>query len=481
MLNWERGADQTGREGRVPSERSLAGPALRERILELVEALRPAAQAYLDAHPAVAAEAQDAHLREQLIGPAVAAYNAQARYQARETLPPAALAEVFARLRGFGPLAALMADPTISEIMVNGPDRPIYLERAGRLVPAGTADHPLTLTEEEIMLLLERMQAGSAPALSENNPLVEIRLPLARVNAMDRSLCPLQGPIMTIRLRSLVPLTATEIVARRMVSAPLLRFLALALQGGLNIVIAGDFGGGKTTLAQVLLSLQPRDMRLITIEDPIEWVLSHPNAVQMEVRGDALGTRTPVDARELVRQTVRYRPTIIAQGELRDAAALTLLEVARLAHGSLTTTHAEDAYEALTRVERLCLRAGDAPPLEVVQADIATRLHLVVIVERQVDPDDTVRRVVRSVHEVMGLNERGIYQMQELFGWDEAAGEARYRMAPSRRLVARAAGHRVALPQEREDGAAPVGAAAGGGGYADLLRALPWDRREGAP
>jgi pilus assembly protein CpaF len=442
---WPKGFDAELARRRLRGESELAGAALREEIVRLVAELRPTAQAYLDGHPHLSLAEHDAYIRDSIVRPAVTSFNQWAGRVARDLLPESTVGEVFSRLRGLGPLGALMDNPTITEIMVNGPDVPVYVEREGRIVKAVPE---ITLTEDEILLALERMQAGRGQPLGEGNPTVEVRLPYARVTAVHQKLAPLGGPILTIRKRSEITLTAAELIEKGMLSPALWAFLAACLEGGSNILIAGDFGSGKTTLAQALISALPGDKRIVTVEDPIEFAVTHPHVLQLEVHHATLAGQGAISARALVRLCLRLRPTYLVVGEVRDEAAWDMVDAMSLGHaGSLSTIHGQTPRAALKRLEHLCLRAADAPPLPAVRSALAEAINLIVVARRHTEPSDrggATRRVVSAVSEVRGL-EGDVYQMQDLLVWRDGALQPTG-FAPSERLVERAADRGIALP-----------------------------------
>jgi pilus assembly protein CpaF len=285
------------------------------------------------------------------------------------------------------------------------------VERAGTLVDAG-----ITLTREEILLALERMQAGTGHPLSALNPMVEVRLAHARVTAVHERIA-LGGPSLTIRLRSRTPLTAEDLLRKGMLPAQLWEFLCACLAGGANIVIAGETGSGKTTLAQALLAALPAHRRIVTVEDPIEFALERPWVEQLEVAHPDLGGQGGVSARALVRLCLRLRPDHIVVGEVRDEAAWDMLDAMSVGHsGSLSTVHAGSPRGALQRLEHLSMRAGQDAPLGSVRSTLVEAINLIVVVRRRVETNNQVRRVVVAVSEVCGL-EGDLYRVQDLVSW----------------------------------------------------------------
>lgn len=408
----------------ILGQEELAGDKLRMEINRQARELRARVTAYLDENAGQTVREADRHIREALVRPAVEAFNRHAGREARPRLPAAAVAEIFSRLRGLGPLDRLMEDGAITEILVDGPGKPVYVEKRGQLL---TTD--VTLTREEILLSLERMQAGEGHPLSALNPVVEVRLPTARVTAVHERLVPLGGPSLTIRRRSTIPLTGEDIVRLGMLPAQVLAFLSLCLNTGSNLLIAGGTSSGKTTLAQVLLMQLPPENRLLTVEDPVELALQdRPRTQQLEVRHADLKGEGGVSTRALVRLCLRLRPDNMVIGKVLDGAALDMVDAMATGHrGSLSTLHAGDPRATFARLEQLCLRGDDAPPLPSVRATVAQAINLIVVTKRVRaattrggDGAGEWKRVVSAVSEVRGL-EGDVPRLQDLLTWQEGA------------------------------------------------------------
>ena len=400
----------------------LEGDKLRAEINRQARALRAQVEGYLEETPGLSAAEYDRHIRDELVRPAVEHFNRTAL--GRERLPGSAVAEIVSRLRGLGPLDALLGDETVTEIMVDGPGKPVYVERRGKIVRT-----PVTLAREEILLALERMQAGEGQPLSAQNPIIEVRLANARVNALHNKIDPLDGPSMTIRLRSTRPLTGEQLIRAGMLPAQVFDWLSICLAAGANMVIAGPTGSGKTTLMQaLLLALPPR--RIITVEDPIELALGGRDwsTKQLEVQHADINGNGAVTARTLVRQSLRMRPEFLAVGEVLDGAAWDMVDAMSLGHaGSVSTVHAGSPRGALSRLERLCLRAEGVPGLPVIQASLVEAINLIVVVRllrprtRGLPaPGEEGRRVVTAISEVRGL-QGDVYTVEDLFTWQEDA------------------------------------------------------------
>jgi len=400
----------------------LEGAKLRAEINRQARVLRSRVEAYLEETPGLSTTDYDRHIRDDLVRPAVEHFNRTA--QGRERLPHSAVAEIFSRLRGLGPLDVLLGDETITEIIVDGPGKPVYVERRGKI-----GRTQVTLTREEILLTLERMQAGEGQPLSAQNPIVEVRLANARVNALHTRIDPLDGPSMTIRLRSTQPLTGEQLIRDGMLPAQVFTWLSVCLAAGANMVIAGPTGSGKTTLMQaLLLALPPR--RIITVEDPIELALGARDwtTKQLEVQHADSNGNGAVSARALVRQSLRMRPEVLAVGEVTDGVAWDMVDAMSLGHeGSVSTVHAGSPRGTLSRLERLCLRAEGVPALPVIQASLAEAINLIVVVRllrpRRRGPrtaGEEGTRVVTAISEVRGL-QGDVYTVEDLFTWQDGA------------------------------------------------------------
>ena len=279
---------------------------------------------------------------------------------------------VLARVRGLGPLDPLLADPTITEVMVNGGGR-VWVERAGRLVDSG-----VRLDEDTALRIIERIVAPLGLRVDRSSPMVDARLPDgSRVHAVVRPLA-IDGPCLTIRRfgAEAIPLGA-------MAPTPVVALLRRAVAERRNVVVAGGTGAGKTTLLNALAAEIPPGERVVTIEDAAELRLPGEHVVRLESRppnADGLGA---VSIRDLVRTSLRMRPDRIVVGEVRGAEALDMLQAMNTGHeGSLSTCHANSPDDALRRLETLALLAGLELPLAAVREQIASAVDLVVQVGR---------------------------------------------------------------------------------------------------
>jgi pilus assembly protein CpaF len=300
----------------------------------------------------------------------------------------AVVAEVMAEVGGLGVLDPLMADPDISEVMVNGADR-VWVERDGRLERV-----EITIDEAAIEHVIEKIVAPLGLRIDRASPLVDARLPDgSRVNAVIPPLA-IDGPCLTVRrfAAAAVPLDA-------FCTPGVVAFLRWAVRSRLNIVVSGGTGAGKTTLLNALASEIGVDERVITVEDAAELRLAQDHVVRLEARPPNAEGVGAVRIRDLVRNALRMRPDRIVVGEVRGAEALDMLQAMNTGHeGSLSTCHANSPLDALRRLETMVLMGEVGLPIDAVRDQMAAALDLVVQVERTADG---VRRVA-AVAEVDG-------------------------------------------------------------------------------
>lgn len=292
---------------------------------------------------------------------------------------------------GSGPLEGLLRDPEVSEIMVARFDR-IFVERRGRLQSTS-----LSFTDEEqLRASIDRIVGRVGRRIDESSPMVDARLSDgSRINAVVPPIA-LDGANLTIRKFASVPLSTRDLLESGTLTESTLDLLTDAVMRRKNIVISGATGAGKSTLLNVLGGLIPYDERIITIEDAAELQLQNPHVVRLEARpvnGEGAGL---VTIRQLVRNALRMRPDRIVVGEVRDGAALDMLQAMNTGHdGSLTTVHANSATDALARLETMCLMAGLELPLSAIREQLARAIDLVVHITRRPDGARIVTEVVR--------------------------------------------------------------------------------------
>ncbi|HET8939045.1 MAG TPA: ATPase, T2SS/T4P/T4SS family, partial [Polyangiales bacterium] len=308
---------------------------------------------------------------------------------------------------GLGPLEALLADPSVSEIMVLDAHN-IYVERGGRVA---LADCRFT-DDERVRAVIERIVAPLGRRVDESSPLVDARLANgSRVNVVIRPVA-LRGSCITIRKFSSKPFDLSALVERAALSDAMGRFLVRSVKAKKNIVISGGTGSGKTTLLNVLSGAIPSNERIVTIEDAAELQLAQPHVVALESRPANMEGKGEISIRSLVKNALRMRPDRIVVGECRGGEALDMLQAMNTGHdGSLTTTHANSPDEALSRLETLALMAGVGLPQLAIREQISKSVHLLV---QQSRLSDGSRRVTAIV-EIAGLDERGRFLVRPIF------------------------------------------------------------------
>jgi pilus assembly protein CpaF len=318
--------------------------------------------------------------------------------------------EVADEVLGLGPIEPLLADPTISEIMVNKPDQ-IYYERKGVLHLSDRnfrdADH--------VMRIIEKIVAPIGRRIDESSPMVDARLADgSRVNCIIPPLA-VDSPTITIRKFSRDPLQVEDLINFGSITPEIARFLHACVASELNIIISGGTGSGKTTLLNVLSSFIPSDERLVTIEDPTELQMRQPHVVRLETRPPNIEGRGEVATRELVRNALRMRPDRIIVGEVRSGEAFDMLQAMNTGHdGSLTTVHANTPRDAVARIENMVLMAGFELPIKAIREQIASAVQLVVQVARLRDGS---RRVTHCT-EISGM-EGQVVTMQDIFVYEQ--------------------------------------------------------------
>jgi pilus assembly protein CpaF len=296
---------------------------------------------------------------------------------------------------GLGPLEPLLSDPSVDEVMVNGPDA-VYVERAGRLERTGVS----FAGEAELMHAIERVLAPLGRRVDEASPLCDARLADgSRVNVVIPPLS-LSGPCLTVRRFRREGFSLRELVAGGTLPAEVAELLALCVAARASVLVSGGTGSGKTTTLNALSGAIPGEERIVTIEDAAELRLRQRHVVRLEARPANLEGRGEVTIRQLVINALRMRPDRIVVGEVRGAEALDMLQALNTGHdGSLTTVHANSPVDALRRLETLALMAGVGLPHAAVRDQVASALDVVVHQARL--PDGS--RVVESVTEVLRI------------------------------------------------------------------------------
>ena len=316
-------------------------------------------------------------------------------------------ARVAERSFGLGPLEPLLGDPSVDEVMVNGPGA-VWVERGGRIEPTDVA----FATDDDVRHAIERILAPLGRRVDEAEPLCDARLPDgSRVNVVIPPLA-LDGPVLTIRRFRRHGLSDEDLVELGTWSPPLRDFLARAVRARLTVLVSGGTGSGKTTTLNALSSFVPAGERIVTIEDTAELRLRQPHVVRLEARPPSVEGRGEVTIRRLVRNALRMRPDRIVVGEVRGPEALDMLSAMSTGHdGSLCTVHAGSPAEALRRLETLALMAGLGLPHAAIREQVADAVDLVV---HQARLPGGARRVV-AVAEVVRV--AGGPAARELYGW----------------------------------------------------------------
>lgn len=306
---------------------------------------------------------------------------------------------------GLGVLEPLLADPVVSEIMVNAFDE-IYIERNGRLTRA-----PVEFSSDvAVRGIVERIVFPLGRRIDELSPMVDARLPDgSRLNAVISPIS-LSGSCVTIRKFPKTRPTLEDLVNNSTLEQPLAKFLTWCIINRVNILVSGGTGSGKTTLLNVLASQIPSTQRIVTIEDSAELHIAHPHVVKLEARPANAEGRGAITIRDLVKNALRMRPDRIVVGEVRGAEAIDMLAAMNTGHeGSLTTLHANSPRDALARLENLILGAQSGLPLAAIRDQVASAIHLIVHQARL----PSGQRIACTVAEVCGV-ESGIIQTQTI-------------------------------------------------------------------
>ena len=391
----------SGATGAITSTAASASADLRQRLHRTL--IREIDQSALSSMPADEARAFVEQAVRQLIDREVPAGRAGFRDRLLQQLADDVL--------GLGPLEPLLRDQSISEIMVNGAQK-VYVERSGKLHLADVHFQD----DAHVVHVIERIIAMTGRTIDEASPLVDARLEDgSRVNAVIAP-ASISGPLLTIRKFVADRLTADDLVELGSLSAGARDILAACVHAGLNIIVSGGTGSGKTTMLNVLSSWIPSDERIVTIEDPAELSLRQPHVVRLEARAnDRADGGQAIAQRDLLKNALRMRPDRIIVGEVRGEEAFDMLQAMNTGHdGSLSTVHANTPRDAVRRIENMVMMAGFDLPIRAIREQIASAIDMVMQVERMRDGS---RRTV-AIAEVVGMEDQTV-TMQDLFVFEQ--------------------------------------------------------------
>lgn len=321
---------------------------------------------------------------------------------------------VFSSIRGLGILDEILADDSITEVMINGPDH-IFVEHAGRLYRLNKKFD----NERQLEDIIQKIVGKAGKEVNQANPIVDTRLPDgSRVNVVLPPVS-LSGPIVTIRKFSKTPMTVEMLLKYGSLTREAAAFLEKLVLSKYNIFISGGTGSGKTTFLNALSNFIPRDERIITIEDSAELQIKNiENLVSLETRNANTSGRGEISIRDLIRSALRMRPERIVVGEVRGAEALDMLQAMNTGHdGSLSTGHANSTRDMLSRLETMVLQGNDGLPLPAIRQQISSALDIIIHLSRLRDKS----RRTMEITEVLGY-ENGEIQLNPLFVFKETEG-----------------------------------------------------------
>ncbi len=317
--------------------------------------------------------------------------------------------ELYDDVVGLGPIEELLADPEISEIMVNGPFS-IYIEKRGKIEKSKVCFRD----NEHVLNVIDRIVAPIGRRIDESNPMVDARLlDGSRVNAIIPPIS-LIGPVITIRKFSKHKLSISDLIGYGSLSFKMSAFLEACVKGKLNIIVSGGTGSGKTTLLNILSAYIPDNERIVTIEDAAELQLRQQHVITLESRPSNLEGKGQIAIRDLVRNSLRMRPDRIIVGEVRGGETLDMLQAMNTGHdGSLTTAHANSPRDAISRIETMVLMAGLELPIKAIREQINSAIDIIV---QQTRLRDGTRKIT-AICEIVGM-EGDIITTQNIFTFD---------------------------------------------------------------
>ncbi|MEV0267321.1 CpaF family protein [Hamadaea sp. NPDC050747] len=325
--------------------------------------------------------------------------------------------QIIDEILGHGPIEPMLRDAEVTEIMVNAWDR-IYVERYGHIHEVDAA----FMDEQHLRRVIDKIVSRVGRRVDESSPMVDARLPDgSRVNAVVPPIA-LDGAALTIRKFAAEPYGVDDLIRFGTMTQPIAELLRACVQGRLDVIVSGGTGTGKTTLLNVVSSFLPSDERIVTIEDSAELRLAQEHVVRLESRPPNIEGRGEITVRDLVRNALRMRPDRIVVGEVRDGAALDMLQAMNTGHdGSLTTVHANSPRDSIARMETMVLMAGMDLPVRAIREQISSAVDVVIQLTRLRDGS----RRITSITEVTGM-EGDVVTMQDLFTFDFRAGQDQY-------------------------------------------------------
>lgn len=323
------------------------------------------------------------------------------------------VAETVDDILGYGPIEPYLRDPSVTEIMINGPTN-VFIEREGKIFRTEAR----FLDESHLRRTIDKIVGEVGRRIDESQPYVDARLPDgSRVNAIIPPVS-VDGPTLTVRKFAREPYMVEDLVSFGTLSSKLSVFLEACVKGRTNVLVSGGTGAGKTTTLNVLSSFIPSDQRIITIEDAAELKLLQPHVVRLEYRPPNIEGKGEIAIRDLVRNALRMRPDRIVVGEVRGAEALDMLQAMNTGHdGSITTIHANSPRDVLSRLETMVLMAGMELPVRAIREQIASGIQLIVHQSRLKDGS----RRFTHVTEIVGM-EGDVITLQDLFLFDFGMG-----------------------------------------------------------